>query len=207
MGKVVQASPEKGKDVRLQAEAVWSLLSSCQAHQLSELRAGCSAQPVLPAGAGCPGPSCAKAPCVRSCFPAGTDSWGDEKSCISTSSLPCTSSSHLAAHVPRTACSHVLTALVPKNGGDGGSLCHGNHHRGTQHLHSPGNVPSPVQTGLENSRVLAGKKQKCCLLRGSPRVTQGELPGCRGCAVILYPPATPQGERQRQDLYPPLHWA
>lgn len=136
------------------------LLADSPACRHCVLCGGCSAQPVLPPH-GAPSLSWVSwtIPCARSCLPAGTDSLGDEKSYITKSSSPHTSSSHLAAHVPRTACSHMLTALVPKDCGDGGSPCHGNHHLGTQHLHSPGNVPSLVQTGLENSRVMAGKKQ------------------------------------------------
>lgn len=207
MGRVVHASLEKGKGLRMQAEVMWSLLSSCQAHlPVGSMCSMLGAQPspcfhprLLPARAGCPGPSCAKSPCARSCFPAGTDSLGDEKSYISKSSTPYTSSSHLAAHGPRTACSHMLTALVPKDHGDGDSPCHGNHHRGTQHLPSPGNVPAPLQTGLENSRVLAGKKPKCYLLRRScvkaPEGYPGEsTPTLGSCNDFIFPSNTPRGK-------------
>lgn len=147
----------------MQAEVTWSLLSCCQPHLPVGSVCSVLAHPVLPPQAA---PSlswvswtslCQKSLC-KELLP-NTHSLGDEKSCITTSSSPHTSSSHLAAHVSRTACSHMLTALVPKGHGDGGSPCHGNHHHGTQHLHSPGNVPTPAQTGLENSRVLARKKQ------------------------------------------------
>lgn len=138
---------------------------------------------------------CAKSPSARSCFPAGTGSLGGEKSYTSKSSCPHTSSSHLAAHVPRTACSHLLTALVPKDHGDGGSPCHGNHHRGTQHLHSPGNVPSPVQAGLENSR----EKTKCCLEapQGYPRGNTAPWVAARAqgvCSNFIFPSCSPRGK-------------
>lgn len=124
---------------------------------------------------------------------------GNEKSYISKSS----SLSHIqlspSCPCPQDCLSHMLTALVPKDHRDGGSPCHGNYHRGTQHLHSPGNVSSPVPTGLENSRVLA--KTKCCLLRssclkapeGHPGGSTCTLDSCQG-AVILYPQQLPKGQ-------------
>lgn len=70
MGRVVQASLEKGKGLRMQAEVMWALLSSCQAHLpvgsvcslLGAQHIQCFHPRLLPAWAACPGQSVQKAP-------------------------------------------------------------------------------------------------------------------------------------------------